>query len=293
MEPQGPKSFRKLKRQFIKSSILAFFDPERGIVIETDASDHTIAGVISQPDDQGRLRPLAFYSKRLGPAEYNYQIYEKELLAIVTTLTEWRQYVEGNKKIVKVIRDHRNLEYFQTAKLNNRRQARWTMELQGLDFKIQFRSGKQGGKPDALTRLPGEELIKTEGFIIPRDRLDSQIKRIKTQSYTDEIRQAIEIRKHQWLEISECKQIKDRIFYKGRWLIAPDPKEFTEIIIKHHDHITAGHPERGKTLKKIKENYVWEGMRKGIDRYVDNCEVCQRTNPGEISIWTLEPTTST
>ena len=99
------------------------FDPEREVVIETDASDHTIAGVISQPDDQ-RIRPLAFYSKKLGLAECNYQIYEKELLAIVTALKEWRQYVEGNKKTVKVITDHRNLEYFQTAKLNNRKQAR-------------------------------------------------------------------------------------------------------------------------------------------------------------------------
>ena len=117
--PEAQKAFEELKQRFIESPILAFFDPEREIVIETDASDHTIAGVISQPDDQGRLRPLAFYSKKLGPAECNYQIYEKELLAIVTALKEWRQYVEGNKKTVKVITDHRNLEYFQTAKLNN------------------------------------------------------------------------------------------------------------------------------------------------------------------------------
>ena len=235
------------------------------MVIETDASDHTIAGIISQPDDQGRLRPLVFYSKKLGPAECNYQIYEKELLAIVTALKEWRQYVEGNKKTVKVITDHRNLEYFQTAKLNNRRQARWSMELQGIDFKIHFRSGKQGGKPDALTRLPGEEPIKTEGFIVPRNRMNTQVQQINTQSYYDEIRWAIEIGRHQRLEISECEQGKNKIFYKERQLIAPDPKEFTAIISKHHDHITAGYSGRAKTLEKIKEKYVWEGMWKDID----------------------------
>ena len=61
------------------------------------------------------------------------------------------------------------------------------MELQELDFKIHFRSGKQGRKPDALTRLPGEEPIKTEGFIVPRDRINTQVQQIKTQNYYDEI----------------------------------------------------------------------------------------------------------
>ena len=153
------------------------------------------------------------------------------------------------------------------------------MELQGLDFKIQFRSGKQGGKPDALTRRPGEEAVKTEGFIVPRNRIDTEIRQVKTRDYYEEIRQAIKIGRHQRLEISECKQDQDKIFYKGRQLIAPDPKEFTEIVTQHHDHITAGHPGRAKTLEKIKEKYVWEGMRKDVDQYVDNCETCQRTKP--------------
>ena len=81
------------------------------------------------------------------------------------------------------------------------------------------------------------------------------------------------------MEISECKQDKEKIFYKARQLIALDPKEFTAVITKHHDHITAGHPGRAKTLEKIKESYIWEGMRRDIDRYVNNYETCQRTKP--------------
>ena len=70
--PKAQKAFEELKQRFTESPILAFFDPEREVVIEMNASDHTIAGVISQPDDQGRLRPLTFYSKKPGLAEYNY-----------------------------------------------------------------------------------------------------------------------------------------------------------------------------------------------------------------------------
>lgn len=84
----------------------------------------------------------------------------------------------------------------------------------------------------------------------------------------------MEIGRHQRLKISECEQRNGNIFYKERKLIAPDPEEFTKIIIRHHDHITARHPGQAKTLEKIKEGYVWEGMRKDVDRYVDNCRVC-------------------
>ena len=66
--PEAQRVFEKLKQRFTESPILAFFDQEKEVVIETDASDYTIAGVISQPDDQGRLRPLAFYLKKLGVA---------------------------------------------------------------------------------------------------------------------------------------------------------------------------------------------------------------------------------
>ena len=130
------------------------------------------------------------------------------------------------------------------------------MELQGLDFKIHFRPGKQGGKPDALTRRPGEEPIKTERFIVPRNRIGTKVQQAKTQNYYEEIRQAIKIGKHQRIEISERREDQDKIFYKGRQLIAPDLKEFTEIIVRYHDHTTAGHPGRAKTLEKVKESYI-------------------------------------
>ena len=107
--------------------------------------------------------------------------------------------------------------------------------------------------------------------------MDIQARQVKTQNYYEEIQQAIKIGRHQRLEISECEQRGEKIFYKGRQLIAPELKEFTEIISKHHDYIAAKHPGRAKTLEKIRENYIWEGMRRDVDRYVDNCETCQRT----------------
>jgi hypothetical protein len=127
-------------------------------VVEVDASDLVVAGVLSQLRD-GRLRPVAFFSKKMSPAECNYEIHDKELLAIVKAFEEWRPELMGTdpNKPVKVYSDHRSLEYFMTTKKLNRRQARWSEFLSEFQFQIQYRPGKQGTKPDSLTRRPGDK----------------------------------------------------------------------------------------------------------------------------------------
>jgi RNase H-like domain found in reverse transcriptase len=76
-------AFQELKKKFTIALILATFDPERQIILEIDASDYVIDMCISQPDPEGRLRPVAFYSRKMIPAELNYEIHDKELLAII------------------------------------------------------------------------------------------------------------------------------------------------------------------------------------------------------------------
>jgi hypothetical protein len=117
-------AFDCLKRAFTTAPVLAPFDWEKEIILETDASDYVSAGVLSQYGDDGILRPVAFFSKKHSVTEYNYEIYDKELLAIIRCFEEWRPELEGTSSPIKVITDHRNLEYFTTTKLLNRRQAR-------------------------------------------------------------------------------------------------------------------------------------------------------------------------
>jgi hypothetical protein len=86
-------------------------------------------GVLSQYDDNGTLRPVAYFSKKHSPAECNYEIYDKELLAIIRSFEEWRPELEGAEHPIAVISDHKNLEYFMSTKQLNRRQARWAEYL--------------------------------------------------------------------------------------------------------------------------------------------------------------------
>ena len=124
------------------------------MIIETDASDFAIEAVLSQQNNENRLHPVAFHSRKFQPAEINYEIYDKELLAIVDVFKHWRRYCEGATHQIQVFSDHQNLEYFTTTKVLNRRQARWAQELAGIDFRIYYRPGTQNGKPDALSRRP-------------------------------------------------------------------------------------------------------------------------------------------
>lgn len=150
------RAFQELKNRFCSAPILMRFDPDKKILVETDASDYVSAGVLSQRDNEGILRPVAFFSKKHSAAECNYEIYDKELLAIVRAFEEWRPELEGSAVPIEVLSDHKNLEYFMSTKKLSRRQARWSEFLSRFKFVITYRPGKLGGKPDALTRRSGD-----------------------------------------------------------------------------------------------------------------------------------------
>jgi len=97
---------------------------------------------------------VAFYSKSLSPVEWNYEIHNKEMLAIIRALEEWRYFLKGARHPVEIWTDHKNLEYFMTAKKLNRRQARWSLYLARFDFKLTYHPGRSMGKPDALSQRP-------------------------------------------------------------------------------------------------------------------------------------------
>jgi hypothetical protein len=171
-------AFDSLKAAFTTEPVLKHFDWEKPAVLETDASDYVCAGVLSQHDDEGILHPIAFYSKKMTPAECNYEIYDKELLAIVRCLEEWSAELEMSQEVVKVLCDHRNLEYFMSTKKLNRRQARWSEFMSRFNFNIVYRPGKQGVKPDSLTRrsedMPqegDERLLHQSQTVLKRNNL--------------------------------------------------------------------------------------------------------------------------
>jgi transposase InsO family protein len=144
-------AFDKLKEVFITEPNLATFDSERDTVLECDSSGYAVGGVLSQYDDEGILRPCAYFSRKNNAHECNYEIHDKELLAVVRCLEEWDAELRSVKSF-KVITDHKNLEYFMKPKMLSERQIRWAALLSRFNMEILYRPGKQNIRADALSR---------------------------------------------------------------------------------------------------------------------------------------------
>ena len=155
-------AFQGLKQQVCEALILIHFNPSKKCHVETDSLDYVSARVLSQEDDNSILHPVAFFLKRMVPVECNYEIYDKELLAIIRCFEEWRPELEGTAMPVKVLTDHKGLEYFMTTKKLTPRQARWAEFLSEFNFVVTYQSGKKNDKADALTRKPNERPISDE-----------------------------------------------------------------------------------------------------------------------------------
>jgi hypothetical protein len=148
------KLFKKLKHCFMTAPILTHFNLHHRCIVEIDTSDFALGGALSQTAEDKKQYPNTFYSRKFSPAQINYEIHNKELLAILDCFKAWRRYLEGLLHIVQVFTDHKNLEYFMMTKVLNRRQVCWAQELAGMDFKIFYRKGTSKSKPDVLSRCP-------------------------------------------------------------------------------------------------------------------------------------------
>ncbi|SYW73956.1 uncharacterized protein UHO2_00821 [Ustilago hordei] len=138
---EAQQAFHKLIQASTSAGVLQHFDYHLSTRLETDASDFAIAGVLKQ-EHEGQWHPVAFYSRKMSSAKKNYEIHDKELLAVVTCLTH--QLV--------ILTDHEALKYFKSQRRITGRQARWAILLADFDFILQYRPGDKGGGPDALTR---------------------------------------------------------------------------------------------------------------------------------------------
>ena len=166
LTPDARTAFNHLRLAFTEAPILWHFDPECHIWIETDASGYAIGGVLSQltsgtnPDgvvtkaDLGQWHPVAFFLRKMIPAETRYETHDGELLAIVEAFKTWRHYLEGCKHEVLVLTDHNNLCRFMDTKSLSSRQVRWAQELSQYHFQIDYRQGKANAAADALSRFP-------------------------------------------------------------------------------------------------------------------------------------------
>ncbi|CCE29272.1 uncharacterized protein CPUR_02965 [Claviceps purpurea 20.1] len=169
-------AFDRMKEILICAPVLAMYDLDLETVVEADSSGYGLGGVVSQVGQDDLLRPVGFYSRKLTAAEINYQIHDKELLSIISTIKHFRGELRSCRKKFTILSDHRNLQYFMTTRMLSERQVRWAEELSYYNFTVKFRAGKDSEKPNFPSR---------RDQVMPKDASDERLSKRKFQLIRD------------------------------------------------------------------------------------------------------------
>ena len=153
---QCTMAFQELKERLTTPPVLAFPQFDREFLLATDASDSAIGAVLSQADDNGTEKVIAYWSRQLTKAERNYSTIEREALAIVKAVKEFYPYLYGHDFILQT--DHQPLVHMNNLRDVGGRVTRWSMFLQQFRFTVRHKAGKLNGNADGLSRTPSIQL---------------------------------------------------------------------------------------------------------------------------------------
>ena len=158
--------FCRIKELVVTELVLVLLDPSKPFEVEANSLDYAIGRQLGQYDENRKLYPIAFFSKKLSSTQLNYPIYNKELLAIVEAFKEQRLYLSSIVKPIKVYIDYKNLRYFTIIKELSRRQIRQVEFLSKFNFEIYYKKGNKNVYIDALSQqLDYFKEYKTIGVI--------------------------------------------------------------------------------------------------------------------------------
>ena len=172
------EAFATSKELLQSAELLVHFDPDKELVLDTDASDYGVGAVLSHKMEGGTERQIGYMSRSLNGAERNYSTLEKETLAIIFGVKKFHQFRYGHSFTIKT--DHKTLEGFLNEKkgipaLAAPRIQRWALTLSAYEYRISYMAGQTNGNADGLRRLllpempesvpvPGETILSMENL---------------------------------------------------------------------------------------------------------------------------------
>ena len=306
-------SFERLRSSLVTAPILAFPDLDKPFILDTDASDVGIGAVLSQKDDGGDERVVAYASKSLSRAEQHYCATRRELLAVVTFIRHFRPYLLGRRFTLRT--DHGSLTWLAQFKEPVGQLARWLEQLQEFDFEICHRPGKKHQNADAMSRIPcrqcgrsshetgSVENLSVGAVTLPhettlQERTPAEIRTLQLQDDSiGFIMTALESGQkptsvdvkgkgryaRRLYQLWNRLDIKDGTLHRlyedcstrRKWyqLVLP-PSLRQEVMQEIHAGVISGHLGEQKTLEQLKERVYWPAMTEDVKHWCQTCPVC-------------------
>ncbi len=288
------KSFNTLRTILTEDLTIMHPNPEKQFLVKSDAGPFAVGGILSQLDDYGKERPVAFFSKKLNKYQINYGQTKKELLSAVITIRYWRHYLLGTNIAFKIVTDCTAVRDLLDKKELSGIFARWVMELNEYNFIVEYKRGILHTDADGMSRytkfiedknivekieddfveILGSDIYFGDAYTekydaiynflttgdIPIDYSAVQVAKLKRDAGNYEVDINILYRRH-----------KDGTLRR----VVSTGIMAREILGSLHDSVCGGHFGVENTLKKIGLRYWWPKLGSDVAEYVKNCTPCQ------------------
>ena len=254
------ETFEKLKEYLTSAPALAIFDPDLPTIIYTDASLEGLGAVLKQKQHNGEEKPVAFFSKKLTPAQKKKKAIYIELIAVKEAVQFWQYWLIGRK--FEIVTDHKPLADMNLRARPDEELGDIATYLLNYDFTIRYREGKENEEADALSRNPvldpGEESEEREPL------------RTVNALTLEEIKCG-----QQGVERMEGDEIKHGVIFRK--------KKNTKRIVLNNEvgkkaieviHERFGHIGSAQMIALLTKQFHFRQMRKEIIEHCTKCEVC-------------------
>lgn len=261
------EAFQTLKHALTSAPVLALSDFTKVFVIDTDASDKGIGAVLMQDG-----HPLAYVNKALGPKTSTLSVYDKEYLAILLAVEQWRPYLQLKEFVIRT--DHKSLTNLNEQRLHTNWQHKALTKLMGLQYRILYKKGCDNGAADALSRQHHEHAhLLAISSVQPVWLMDIIASYQNDEKAQDILQKLALVSGH---TVGPYSLVQGLIKVHGKIWIGQQPDLHARIVSAFHESPIGGHSGFPVTYNRIWSLFRWVGMHNFIKSFVQTCLICQQ-----------------
>ncbi len=274
---EAGEALEKLITLICEDPVLCQPNMDKPFELEVDASAFAIGAILTQRDTRGKPQAVGYFSKAFTTAERNYDIHDRELLAVLWGLEHWRHLLMGSPHKIKVFTDHKNLEYYRHPQRINRRVARYIPRLADYHYQLIHKPGTQN-HADALSRRPdhmNEEEDNTNVTVLTPEVFANAALSIRIDDRVMAQQLLHQDTLNEWATPYQLVK-SGKYWWKDTKLVVVDNTVLRRGVISlYHNLKTAGHPGIMKMIWLVSQDFWWPDMKLDISAYVQGCATCQ------------------